>query len=239
MRLTHIAVAAVVGMITVTARSQTFPPANGPTARVSMAQLAQPPQPGPPNDSELLPAPEPGARQGLGLTLADLEQMAVQNNPTLSQARAAVQAARGVWQQVGLHPNPVAGYAAEEMGDEGTAGKQGGFIGQEFVTAGKLRLNRQVACQEVIRLEQELAAQQFRVLTDVRTAFYDVLVAQRTLELADRLVKIAEEGVQAAEALLKAGWTSCKLGWRQTPRGSCSKTPKTAISEHGGDWPRW
>jgi len=163
-----------------------------------MVQFVQPPEPTPLNQGELLPAPEPGPHQVAGLTLSDLEQMALQNNPTLSQAQARVRAARGVWQQVGLYPNPVAGYAAEEMGDNGTAGKQGGFIGQEFVTGGKLRLNRQVACQEIIRLQQELAAQQFRVVTDVRTSFYDVLVAQRAVELTDRLVKIAEQGVQAA-----------------------------------------
>jgi len=156
------------------------------------------------NEPVLAPAPEPGPRQAGGLSLQDLEQTALRNNPTLSQARARVQAARGIWEQVGLYPNPVAGYTAEEMGDNGTAGKQGGFIGQEFVTAGKLRLNRQVACQEIMRLEQELAAQQFRVLTDVRTSFYDVLVAQQMVEQTDRLVDIAEQGVEAAEALFKA-----------------------------------
>lgn len=204
MRLTHIAALAVFSLIPATARSQAVPPTNGAEVRASMAQFVQPPEPRPLNQSELLPAPGPGPHQAAGLTLSVLEQMALQNNPTLSQAQARVRAAQGVWQQVGLYPNPVAGYAAEDMGDNGTAGKQGGFIGQEFVTGGKLRLNRQVACQEVMRLQQELAAQQFRVLSDVQTSFYDVLVAQRTIELTDRLVKIAEQGVQAAEALLKA-----------------------------------
>ena len=92
----------------------------------------------------------------------------------------------------------------EDMGLENSAGKQGGFIGQEFVFGGKLRLNRQVACQEVVRREQQYAAQHFRVLTHVRTTFYDVLLAQRRVELTERLVNIAGEGTKAADQLLRA-----------------------------------
>ena len=110
----------------------------------------------------------------------------------------------GLWTQAGLPPNPVLGYSGEEIGDDGTAGKQGGFIGQQVVTAGKLRLSRNAACQEVIRLEQELAARRLQVLTDVRTSFFDVLVSQRQISVTDQLVGLAQQGVQVAEALLKA-----------------------------------
>jgi cobalt-zinc-cadmium efflux system outer membrane protein len=115
-----------------------------------------------------------------------------------------VQAARGQQLQVGLYPNPVVSYQGSEIGNEGRAGQQGGFIGQEIVTAGKLRLNRAVASQEIRQAEYVWAAQRFRVLTDVRRGFYDVLVAQRTVELAEQLVGIGERGVKAAEELLKA-----------------------------------
>jgi cobalt-zinc-cadmium efflux system outer membrane protein len=154
-------------------------------------------------DGEVLPTPEK-LQQTVGFGLLDLEQLALQNNPTLAQARARVQAARGRQQQAGLYPNPVIGYSGGEIGNEGRAGQQGGYVGQELVTAGKLRLSRQVAGQEVVRLQQEVAVQQFRVLTDVRSTFYDVLVAQRTVELTTQLVQLAEEGIKAAEALLKA-----------------------------------
>jgi len=137
------------------------------------------------------------------LTLADFEQMALENNPTLAEASARAEAARGRWLQAGLYPNPVIGYSAEEMGDEGTAGQQGGFVGQEFVTGGKLWLNRAVASQEVTRAEQELAAQQLRVQTDVRTSFYEVLVAQQRIELTENLVQTAENAIELTEKLLK------------------------------------
>jgi cobalt-zinc-cadmium efflux system outer membrane protein len=174
-----------------------------------------------------------------GLTLSDLEHTALRNNPTLAQARARVQAARGVWQQVGLYPNPVAGYSAEEMGDDGTAGKQGAFVGQEFVTGGKRQLSRAVAGQEVARLEQEWAAQQFRVLTDVRTTFYDALVAQRTVELADRLVKVADEGLRAAEALLKAKEASrVDLLQARVEANTARILLEDAQNRHQGAWRR-
>jgi len=139
-----------------------------------------------------------------GWTLAELEQMALAQNPTLAKARAQVQAAQGHCLQAGLYPNPVAGYSEEEVGDEGTAGKQGGFVAQEFVTGGKLRLDQAVASREVQRRRQLWASQQFRVLTDVRVRFYDVLVAQRRLEITRRLVDIAQQSIETTESLLQA-----------------------------------
>jgi outer membrane protein, heavy metal efflux system len=153
---------------------------------------------------ERVPGPPGEPVRASGLTLAELEAMAERCNPTLAQAAARVQAARGQCLQVGLHPNPVMGYLGTEIGNEGRAGQQGGFIGQEVVTAGKLRLNRAVASQEVRQAEYLWAAQRWRVLTDVRRGFYDVLVAERTVELAEQLVGIGERGLKAAEQLLKA-----------------------------------
>ncbi len=187
MRFTHVVVFTVLGLIPATARSQALPP-----------------EPRPLGVAELPPASQPAPRPSDGLALSDLEQTALANNPALLQARARVQAARGIWTQVGLYPNPVIGYSADEMGDEGMAGQQGGSIGQQLITGGKLRWNRAVASREIERLQQELAIRQWRVLTDVRTHFDDVLVAQRRIELTEQLVKIGEEGVATAEALIKA-----------------------------------
>lgn len=90
-----------------------------------------------------------GQSSASGLTLGELEEMALQYNPTLEQAAARAEAARGHWLQVGLYPNPVAGYLGAEIGNEGRAGQQGCFLSQEIVTAKKLQLSRNVASQEV------------------------------------------------------------------------------------------
>lgn len=139
-----------------------------------------------------------------GMTLAEVEQMAIGSNPSLAQAAARVEAARGRQVQVGLYPNPVAGYIGSEIGNEGRAGQQGGFVNQEIVTAGKLRLNRAVVGQEIEQANWAYQSQRLRVLTDVRRFFYEVLVAQQTVELTEQLVRIGEQGVKSTEELLRA-----------------------------------
>src|SRR5690606_13600819 len=97
---------------------------------------------------EPLPTPEIAAGEPTTLTLAEVESLAIAANPTLAEAAARVRAARGEQHQVGLAPNPVVGYAASEIGDEGRAGQQGMLVGQEFIRGNKLGLNRAVAGRE-------------------------------------------------------------------------------------------
>lgn len=138
------------------------------------------------------------------ITLQDLEQLAFTQNPAIAQADARVRALRGKWVQVGLPPNPSAGYMAAEIGDERRAGQQGGYIGQDFITGGKLGLNRAVVSQEIQQAEQNLAAMQLRTQTDVRKAYYAALVAQRRVDLAADLVRVSGEAVKASRELLQA-----------------------------------
>jgi outer membrane protein, heavy metal efflux system len=58
------------------------------------------------------PAP---AQTAPALGFADLEPMALEHNPTLGQAEAAVRAAEGRRLQAGLYPNPIVGYQGEEL----------------------------------------------------------------------------------------------------------------------------
>lgn len=138
------------------------------------------------------------------ITLQDLEQLALSQNPAIAQADARVRALRGKWVQVGLPPNPSAGYMAAEIGDEGRAGQQGGYVGQDFITGGKLGLNRAVVSQEIQQAEQNLAAMQLRTQTDVRKAYYSALVAQRRADLAADLARVSGEAVKASQELLQA-----------------------------------
>jgi outer membrane protein, heavy metal efflux system len=168
---------------------------------VSEAPQMRLPPVGPP---EQVPQPLAEPTPPAGMALAELEEMALRCNPTVAQAANRVEAARGRCLQVGLYPNPVAGYIGAEIGNEGQGGQQGSFVGQEIVTAGKLRLNRSIALQEIRQAEWTWQAQRQRVLTDVRRSFYDVLVAQRAMELTQQLLRIGEEGVRSIDALTKA-----------------------------------
>jgi cobalt-zinc-cadmium efflux system outer membrane protein len=153
---------------------------------------------------EPLPPPSPLPEVVEGLTLERLEEMALAGNPTICRAYAMVGAARGNWVQVGLKPNPSVGYEGQQLGSGGLAEQHGVLFSQEIPTGGKLRLNRAVAQGEILVAEQELAAQRQRVLTDVRIAYYQVLVAQRQMDLADDLIRVSGEGSQSVDALFRA-----------------------------------
>jgi cobalt-zinc-cadmium efflux system outer membrane protein len=180
--------------------------AQPPSAAVQPAQYSEP-APVPPPDAapEALP---PAAPQPVHLgspTLADLEQMALVSNPSVARALALARAAQGNYIQVGLPPNPTVGYEGQQLGSRGLAEQDGVWVQQEFVRGGKLGLSRQVAAQEWAMREQELAAQQQRVLTDVRTAFYAVLIAQLQEDLYGKLIDFTGTIVQYNERLQKVG----------------------------------
>lgn len=149
---------------------------------------------------EVIIAPRPGA----ALTLADVERMALANNPTVGRAAAQVRAIEGKWLQAGLYPNPIIGYAAEEVGNEGSAGLHRLFIQKRWVRGGKLSLSQAAANEEIAKAQQELAAQQRRVLTDATLCFYDVLIAEATVATATELVTLGQRTLDATDNLLMA-----------------------------------
>ncbi len=138
------------------------------------------------------------------LTLDYLEQRALANNPTLAQARAWIQAARGKRLQAGLPPNTVIGFAGNEMGTGGEAEQLGVFVGQAFIRGDKLQLSQAVVSEEILAAETAELIQQQRVITDVRLGFYEVLVAEQQNKAARELVDLAGQAVAAAQALLEA-----------------------------------
>lgn len=151
------------------------------------------------------PDSQTGAAPG-SFTLADLEQLALRHNPTLAQAAAQIEASRAKALQAGLYPNPTVGYQGEQIGAGGTAGElQGGFIQQEIVTAGKLRLSRAKYQQEVVASEIQALAQQYRVLNGVRMRFWDTLTAQQLVTVRRDLLRIAEDARQTTEQLVNVG----------------------------------
>ena len=170
--------------------------------------LLSPPEPLPSESSlRLEEAASPaGFTNDGGLSLVALEAMALENNPTLTQAAAQLSAARGVALQAGLYPNPVIGYIGDQIGTEGSAGElQGGFFSQEFVTAGKLRLSRAKYLQTVTEAEFRAVAQRYRVLNGVRTRFYQALAADRAVELHRRLLDNARDVVRTTKEMGNLG----------------------------------
>ena len=90
------------------------------------------------------------------MMLTTLQQLAADSNPTLRQAEAEIRAAKARQQQAGLYPNPTVGYTGDEIrGGSVGGGKQGFFVSQPIVTAGKLGKNRKIFGEEIRLAEVE------------------------------------------------------------------------------------
>jgi cobalt-zinc-cadmium efflux system outer membrane protein len=147
----------------------------------------------------------PGAAQG-GLRLEDLEQMALSNNPTAAQVQANLRVAAGLARQAGLYPNPTVGYYGDEIrGGYIGGGKQGGFVSQTIVLGGKLQAARRVAEIEVNEIETRGQIQRLRIVNNVRVAFYEVLGAQRLVEVRENLAKLAADATLTSVQLGNVG----------------------------------
>ena len=140
------------------------------------------------------------------ITLEELQQMALQNNPTFAQSADNIQAAEGRKKQSGLYPNPTVGYQGEQIrGGSFHGGEQGFFIQQDIVLGGKLGLNRTIFDQELKQAETEAEEQKVRVVTNVHLSYIQALAAKQTLELRQNLSKLADDAVQTSHQLANVG----------------------------------
>lgn len=150
------------------------------------------------------PATQPATQQPMAadkLSLADLEQLAMANNPTLEQAAAGVEVERGSLQQAGLYPNPQVGYVNGTSNRSTEKQSNGAFFSQEFVTAGKLKKAQAWEANEVNKVAWDLEAQRTRVMTDVRIRYFDVLGAQHSVRTLKKLEQLADRGRQTVQQL--------------------------------------
>lgn len=143
-----------------------------------------------------------------GVTLAELESIAVTTNPTLMQAQAAVSSQMGLLHQAGLYPNPQIGYINGAATNPAVKQSNGFFVSQEFVTAGKLDLAQQSALQELSRYQWDFESQRRRVLNDLKIRYYEVLGAQEANQVARRMIEIGEKNLAIAESNLSSGYVT-------------------------------
>ena len=141
------------------------------------------------------------------ITLGELEQLALQNNPTASAATAGIDAARGLTRQAGTWPNPVIGYSGEEIktGALDARGEHGFFVEQTVPLGGKLRLSRNVFQKTIEEAEAVRDLQRLRILSSVRQTFYSILLTERRIEVQERLASLASEAVGVTAQLFNVG----------------------------------
>jgi cobalt-zinc-cadmium efflux system outer membrane protein len=143
------------------------------------------------------PEPQPGPN-GQSLTLADLQRLAMANSPLLRQAAADVEAARGTVLAAGEYPNPTLGYEADNVGTSapvpgGGAGFEGAFLDQVIKTAGKLKLAQAAAQKDLDNARLALRRAQTDLMTQVRSGYFAVLVAQENIRINKLLVRFTDK----------------------------------------------
>jgi cobalt-zinc-cadmium efflux system outer membrane protein len=176
-----------------------FDPKCRPQLRKAVEQLfpkLPPLSPDPPS----VPGPD-----GHPLTLADLQQLAMSNNPSIREAAADLIGAKGAAMQAGAYPNPTMGYQGDTMGTAGGAGYQGFMFDQTIKTAGKLKLAQAAAEMDVRNAELALRKARYDVAGQVRSGYFAVLVARENVKVSRALVRFAEAVYAPLVANLKEG----------------------------------
>jgi outer membrane protein, heavy metal efflux system len=149
---------------------------------------------------------QPSAPAVQFLRLEDLERRALTANPTVAQAEAIARSVAGRQRQVSLYPNPLVGYAAEDIAArEPGRGKHFVWVQQSIITSGKRGLVQRAVAQEAVHAAAEQDMQRHRVVNAVRMGFYEVLGAARLVELRRDLARLAREAVDVSEELFNIG----------------------------------
>jgi cobalt-zinc-cadmium efflux system outer membrane protein len=156
-----------------------------------------------PLPEEPKPLPGPGGRP---YTLADLQRLAAENSPTLRQAASDVQAARGTVIAARAYPNPTVAFEQDPNNAALSPGEFGFYIDQVIKTAGKLKLASAAAMMDLANAELALKRARSDLATNVRNAYYNLVVAQESLRINRALAQFTDEIYrQQADVLLKAG----------------------------------
>jgi cobalt-zinc-cadmium efflux system outer membrane protein len=155
--------------------------------------------------AEPMPQPGPG---GKAYTLADFQQLAAAYSPTLRQAAADVEAAKGNLIQARAYPNPTVGWQVQPSNDGSTAGVQGPFIDQTIKTGGKLKLAAAVAEMDLRNAELALKRARSDLSTAVRNAYFGVLVAKETVRVNKALAHFTDEIYRIQADLLRGGFAA-------------------------------
>jgi len=141
-----------------------------------------------------------------GIGLSEFIGTTLERNPRLAQVNWAVEAARGLAVQAGLYPNPNISILGDELGDRTGPGGiwTTPMVGQEIVTANKLGISKAAALKAVDQATLTVISERYRIFTDVRQNYFEVVVLQQRAEVLKGLIELAEKSVDNANKLLKA-----------------------------------
>jgi cobalt-zinc-cadmium efflux system outer membrane protein len=132
---------------------------------------------------------------------------ALANHPALAASTARIQATQYEALQVGLAPNPQLGLYLDEVGNNNDPGLWGAYIQRKLIRGNKRAIAREVKNREVNVREIKNEALTLSISTEVKRAFYRVLIAQEKLELATQLYNTQQQAVKQSRQLFDSGET--------------------------------
>ena len=126
------------------------------------------------------------------------------NNPSLREAAAALEAARGRFIQATKYPNPQVTYSQENIGTSKDAiGATRVEITQEILTASKRPLDLAIAARGADTASLALLGRKFEVLTHVRRAYYEYVGSVEIVRASTEIVATFEEDVKNTRRLVE------------------------------------
>jgi cobalt-zinc-cadmium efflux system outer membrane protein len=161
---------------------------------------------------ELPPLPvEPIAQRGPNgrpYTLSDLQQLAVENSPALRQVVYDLKNAEGNLVQARTYQNPIVGYAGQPTNNNSTTGAQGAFVQQHITTFGKRPLQVAAAQKDYDNAELALRRARSDLATQVRNAYYGLLIAKETVRVNKELSRFTDEIYRLYTGYLSGGFVA-------------------------------
>jgi cobalt-zinc-cadmium efflux system outer membrane protein len=137
-------------------------------------------------------------------TLADFQALAVANSPTLRQAISDVDAARGNLIAARAYPNPTVGIENGPNNNNTGTGTYGVFVDQVIKTGGKLKLASAAAEMDLHNAQLALKRARSDLATQVRTAYYALVVARETVRVNRALAAFTDDVFRLQADLLRA-----------------------------------
>jgi cobalt-zinc-cadmium efflux system outer membrane protein len=182
------------------------PPIVWPKTREEQERLVEklyPPMP--PLPPETIPVPGP---EGRPLTLSELQSLASANNPSIKNAVAGVEAAKGAMKQAGAYPNPTVAWETDTAGTSGGgrgSGYPGAYVDQVIKTGSDLKLKTAAAQMDLQNAELALIKARSDLATQVRSNYFVVLVALENIKISRALAQFTDKVYSVQVDLVRAG----------------------------------
>jgi cobalt-zinc-cadmium efflux system outer membrane protein len=176
--------------------------------------------------------------EGRPYTLSELHRISMENSPTIRQALAAVETARGNMIQASMYPNPTMALEVDPNANNQTAGVYGAFIDQVIKTGGKLKLSTAAALMDLENAELALKRARSDLATNVRSNYFAFLVSRETVEVTRAVAVFTDKMYRIqAEIAIKGGFAALNEVFTLRAQANVARLAyRVAIESYLGNW---